>query len=453
MDAEYVGKNNGSAFISSIKRHPILFIVILGMALRLILGVFLTYNFDVSHWAQIVENIRSGNGLYELDGYYYTPPWGYMLAFFSAIGDMLGVGDLGTRFLEALAVEDYHGWHISATVTSISFNLLEKVPIFLADLGVAYVIRSLVIDRTGDAAKGTKAFALWFLCPLTIIVGANLGMFDGICALLILLCIMFLRRDRCFFAGVLFSAAVLLKFFPAFFLFVLVAYVLVRHRGDGKGARKVLEAIAGATLMLLVIMLPNIIEGNVTDTIAFLTNRAGSGLGAGFGVLEAYGTMAAYLGFLVISALLGYRFWKVGEGSNLDDRFMLFMFFNALLIFLYPSTPQYILVLLPFLIYHMVVRDTGFKLQYAVLTFGSTMFALSSNAMLFLSAAAAGLVSIDWVMPLADAFQQSLFLGITGMDILYFGGGVIQYIATVMMVIGLYMRLRNKARSSDAVPA
>ena len=56
----------------------ILFIII-GFALRMIVGTLLTYNYDVFSWALIISNIQEGSGLYDVTGYNYPPVWGYFL--------------------------------------------------------------------------------------------------------------------------------------------------------------------------------------------------------------------------------------------------------------------------------------------------------------------------------------------------------------------------------------
>ena len=47
-------------------------VLIIGLAIRFVLMPLLTYPFDVEHWAIIIQNIESGNGLFGLTGYFYT---------------------------------------------------------------------------------------------------------------------------------------------------------------------------------------------------------------------------------------------------------------------------------------------------------------------------------------------------------------------------------------------
>jgi len=449
-DAE--GSGIGSVLIKGFLKHPLLWMTAIGLLIRIIVGIFLTYNFDVSHWALVIENIRSGNNLYELDGYYYTPPWGYVLAFLSSIGDLVGVGDLGARVLDALSVESYTEWHITATLTTIPFNMLIKVPLFLCDIAVAYVIRWIVLRVTDDKRKANIAYILWLLCPLVIAVSSAVGMFDTILVLTVLLSVVFLMKESYFLAGTMFGLAVLIKFFPVFFIFLFVAYIIAKHRDDGTMFKNLGLAVAGALTITVVLLLPNILEGSVGETISFLTTRVGSGVGAGLGSIESYGTMLAYIAFLVVSIYIACCMYRGREeGESLDRKFMFLMLVNTTVLFLYPSTPQYILLLLPFVICAMMAVDGRFKIPFIMFAIGSAVFALSSNFMFLLSFSAfTDMLSIESLMPLIDMFQEPLISDINAMKIMYFAGGITQYAATIYVLILVY-KMRKECKNDPGL--
>lgn len=421
-------------------KHPLVYMALLGLIIRIVLGLFLTYNFDVSHWATVIENIRSGNGLYELDGYYYSPPWGYILAFISSIGDVLGVGDFGARVSDALSVEQFTEWHFTATLTTLSFNILVKTPLFICDLVVAYVIRWIILERTKDIKKANYGFGIWLMCPLVIVISSINGMFDTISVLMVLLCVVFLMKDNCFMAGAMFGLAVLTKFFPIFLVFMLIAYVLAKHKDDGMAIRKLGASLVGAGLMMLIILLPNILDGNVMEAFSFITNRASSGLDSGLGILDRYGTILAYAAFVLASIWISFIFYKGNDRKGtLDHRFMVFLFVNLAVLFLYPSTPQYILLLLPFLIYLAMTMDRRFWLSFVMISFGSAMFALSCNFTLLLSFGAfTDIISVGTLIPLIDVFQIPMLMGMSWMEMIYYLGGITQYLATVYIFYVLY---------------
>lgn len=433
-------------------KHPLVYLALLGLIIRIVLGLLLTYNFDVSHWATVMENIRSGNGLYELDGYYYSPPWGYILAFISSIGDLLGVGDFGARVLDALSVEQFTEWHFTATLTTLSFNILVKMPLFICDIAVAYVIRWIVLERTEDIKKANYGFAIWIMCPLVIVISSINGMFDTISVLMVLLCVVFLMKDNCFMAGMMFGLAVLTKFFPIFLIFMLIAYVLVKHKDDGMAIKKLGVSLIGAVLIILIVLLPNILDGNVLEAFSFITNRASSGLDSGLGVFDRYGTILAYVAFILASIWISFAFYKGKFGKGpLDHRFMLFLFVNLAVLFLYPSTPQYILLLLPFLIYLAITVDRRFWLSFVMIAFGSTMFAISCNFTLLLSLGAfTDIISVGTLMPLIDVFQIPMFMGMSWMEMIYYLGGITQYLATIYIFYVLYDRRRTQQRGKHS---
>ena len=69
-------------------RHPILFLLVVGVAIHLIV-MMTSMVYDLDYWAVVIRNIEAGNGLYEAEGYYYTPVWGYLLGLASVIQEYL----------------------------------------------------------------------------------------------------------------------------------------------------------------------------------------------------------------------------------------------------------------------------------------------------------------------------------------------------------------------------
>ena len=57
-------------------------------------------------------------------------------------------------------------------------------------------------------------------------------MFDTFTVLLTLLTVIFLMRDRYLLAGMCLGTAALMKIFPGVFVFVMIAYVILKHRGE-----------------------------------------------------------------------------------------------------------------------------------------------------------------------------------------------------------------------------
>ena len=225
--SESIWRRLGSCLCSV--RHPILLIVAVGIIIRLVL-MSASMVYDLDYWAVVIRNIESGEGLYDAEGYYYTPVWGYVLGFIAACQSMfLELGEVAIRVLEAFPVEIIPDTYYTATAPSIAFIYSVKIPLMIFDLILAYLVMVLAKDYTGDSRKAVLAFAFTFLFPVLMLSSGVIGMPDTIAAVFTVLTVVLLRRGMPFLAGASFSLAVLTKFFPVFLIFVFVAYLIVKH--------------------------------------------------------------------------------------------------------------------------------------------------------------------------------------------------------------------------------
>ncbi|MBR6911071.1 MAG: DUF2029 domain-containing protein [Candidatus Methanomethylophilaceae archaeon] len=249
--------------------------IILGIAIRLIIGVVLKFNEDAYSWAVIISNIEAGSGLYDVSGYNYPPVWGYILAFFSQIMTSLGVADMGVMNPELLHIEPDR----IAYVTTFEFNFALTVMLTIADLMTAYVAYYIAKDLTSDEIKAKITFALFFLAFHVIIICTSSAMFDSISALLTMLCVLMLVKGKDILAGGLLATAVFLKLFPGFIIFILIAYLIVNDRDQWK--KRLFMAASGAIAVSAVIMVPHILEGHLVDSLSFIFARVTSDTGIG----------------------------------------------------------------------------------------------------------------------------------------------------------------------------
>lgn len=439
--------------LGSLVRHPIFLIAVIGIAIRLAISPFLEVGYDSDFWATIVRNLRSGEGLYGLEGYYYTPVWGYFLSFFSVLQDVfLNIGVMGLRVPEALYVETLDGWLFSATVTSVAFNVWVKMPFVISDLIVGYLIYWLIKDKTGDMRKATIGFALWFLCPLVILLTSISGMFDTFSVLFTLLCIIMVRKDKLFLAGVLFAFAVLTKFFPIYFVFPLIAYILVTHRGDGKAARSLLAAAAGAFLAFLVLMAPQIADGSFIDSFTFLTARADPGANATlFNMIESRGATVVFLAGIIVSLVLGYLLNKKSK-EELDDSFFKYLLIMASFLFLYPPLPQYLSIVIPFLAIFIVTKDSKLKWSWLIISVGGAALILGGSFVLLLSLGTfTDLMSLEFIMSMIEQVHTPVLFGMTPTLLLYNIPGIVQYIG-VLTIFWLLYRGKHIGAGAPAIP-
>ena len=401
--------------------------LLVGIALRVVIGITLEYNNDVTAWTNTLANIESGNGLYNVAGYYYPPVWGYILASFSEVIGFLGIDQWSEIFTEILFVQDYNSE--DAMVSTPVFNLALTVMYMFADLLGALAVYWLINHFTEDTVKAKIGFAVYFIGLNIILVGALGGMFDSFSALMTLLCIILLIKRNDFLSGIMFSMAVLLKLFPVFIFFIVVAYLL-KKEGRFINRRLALWA-AGAGLALLVLYLPQILEGNLMDSLSFITARAGNAEGTG-NILLKYSSMLIYPVIAILEVFVAYRFLK-RDTYDIDRTFVWFVLISLAVVFIYPSTPQYILLMMPFLIVAAFVHESRLTRPLLLLIIGGAIFQTSSLPFDLLSITMFwDAMSLDAWNSLYDLFYSPLLGGFNLMNIWSVVGAIPQYLSVLM---------------------
>lgn len=406
-------------------------VLAMGLLVRMVVGVLLNYGYDVSHWALVMSNISSGNGLYDLTGYFYTPVWGYILAFIDLCQQsFLTLGDTAYRVTEALGFEAYDGF-ISSNTTSIAFTFWIKLPLYLVDLLVACLIYKAVSEATDDRRKAWLAFILWVFNPLVICAPAVQGMFDNIAALLTIMCFLGLRKRMYFLSGVMLGLAMLLKLFPVFLLPLAVAYVLVREDRDlRRGFSKVAYAVVGFVLVVCMIFLPQILDGTILDSFSFLIERAGAGDTL---LYKAMSVMSVLIYSLIVlgSFFIAWVFYKKA-GKNLDRELLSAIVINLTLVFLYPPTPQYLILLIPFLVVYAVTIDRRFMRPLFLICIAATGYILANNFTLLLTFAHdTGIISVNDVVAWSNGFQPMW-------SFVYHFFGVVQSLSVLYLAYLIY---------------
>ena len=416
--------------------RDILIILAVGLVVRYVVGVFLTYSDDVQSWALTIANFEAGGGLYGLAGYNYAPPWGYILGFVSVIGEFFGVDMFGSRLTDALPAEQYSDWVAESLVPSLEFALMVKTVFFVSDILVGYLVYRIIMDRCDDQRKAVIGFGLWFLCPFVITAGAAQGMFDTISVLLTLLCVYMVMRDRCFLAGMLMGTAVFLKLFPAFLVFVLIGYILLRHRGDGSWKMMLIRAAAGVLVMTAIIFAPQVADGTLSESFSFLTSRT-ENMGSGLGPLVGYLTIAAYLSILIVSMLLGNSV-RTSKTSDPDRVLLVMLLVNVAVVFLYPSSAQYMVLLVPFLAYWVAAECRRCMLSWKILAVGSMVYMFASNSLTMMSLAAwTGFVDVSSVLGFYEMYSSGWGL-LTPMNVQFAIGGVLQCVGVLTIPLLMY---------------
>lgn len=442
--------------ISGVKRvatSPFFIILVIGIVIRLVIAPFLEVEFDAEHWATIIRNIESGNGLYGLEGYHYTPVWGYIIGGFAFIQEsLLNINVLGTLLPDAFIVETYTDMFRSSSfftsmITSVAFNFWITIPLIISDILVGYLTYWLIKDMTGDKKKATFGFALCFLCPLLICSTSVSGMFDTFSALFVLLGVILLRKQNYFMVGVLLTFAVLTKFFPAYLFFIFIAYILIRKRDEGKPLIAVMTMVAGMAVAFLILMMPQIINGELMDSLFFITNRVGDSVNG----LISNTALIVFAILIPVSALLARHMYRKND-PNPDDSLFFMILFMLTLVFMYPPTPQYLVLLIPFLAIAVAVKGKEPLMKsWILISIGATLFIFTSNFTLLLSTATfTDLISVDFVMGMIEWFQTPILFGQNPMTIMYIITGVLQQIGIISLLWYLIRdKIKLKKRPSD----
>lgn len=384
--------------------HPVFWMTVIGLAIH-IAASMLQIVYDNEYWAKVIRNIEAGEGLYNVVGYYYTPVWGYVLGLVSAFQSaFLSLGADVVRVPEFFFVEIIPGVYYSATAPSLAFALSTKAPLILSNLLLAFVIRYLAIDTTGDERKGNLAFGLVFLCPLMIVSSCITGMPDTIAALFAVLTVVLLRKEHHLLAGMTFSIAVLTKFFPAFLFFPLIAYVLVSSKDNRTGLVNLTMCAVGAAVMTAVIFLPQILDGTLDQCFAFLSDRTGDSYEDDlFEDIVGKLRIVVYSVVIVMSILTGRWIYRSGKEDSFR-RLMAGSMFVMACCMLYPPVPQYVIVLIPFLGYWAATADRRYLKSWMLVSVLTAVFALSSNLLTIMPIAVwTGLIDVGW---LADLFHS-----------------------------------------------
>jgi len=417
-----------------------LMVIAIGVAIRFSLGLLLTYNYDVYSWALIISNIQAGSGLYETAGYNYPPVWGYFLAIMAQFTDLLGVDVLSERFPELIYTESAGNIfpHL-AYVTTIGFNAVVTATITVFDILTGYVIYITVRDVFGDNRKALLCSAVWMLCPFVIVICAVAGMFDCICGMMTLLSILLMIKEKELLAGMVLCTAVLLKLFPAFIFFIFIGYIVLKHREEL--VKRIGKLVLGIVIIAAVIMLPHIMSGHIADSFSFITSRV-SETDLIFGILTQYGSMITYIAIVILEIALAVVY--VRKGDNSDKTFILYAFIGALLTFIYPATPQYVLFLAPLLIVVSFCIESQYRTTLFILMVGTTIFSLSSNVVDLTSVVMyTDLMSFETWQGLYSWSQTKLF-GVSFADLISVTGGVIQYAAFLVAFMITIMNFRKQ---------
>jgi hypothetical protein len=268
--------------------------------------------------------------------------------------------------------------------------------------------------------------------------------FDTLSALFMLLTAIAVYRDRCFLGGMLFSAAFLLKFFPGFCLFVIVAYILAKHRDDGLAKKKLGWAVLGGAVMAVAILMPQALDGTLTDTLSFILGRVQT-------YPNVWISLAGYVTMIIaVSGALyfGHRMYK-SEKEDADRHFFRYLLLALTAAMFLSMAPQYMIVMLPLLILNIVSCDRRLLVPLTVVSLGSFFAALSINNLSLLTSSSMflGMVSPEWIISGMQSLESTVF----GLTLVFWMNGIsniVEYAGFVMIFVLYFEKRIVSARPS-----
>ncbi len=382
-----------------VKRYWAAFLV--ALAVSIVISVFLTHTYDMSGWAEVCNNLLAGEGLYAVEGYYYTPVWGYFLSALLYLGALLGIAPTMTQQDLLISLEN-GGSPFTSMMTDFQFALMLKMFMILTWVINAYLIYCVAKEWTADRKKAYCASGIWLICPLVIVIIARSAMFESLTVMLLLLSVILLWRGMYFGAGAMWAMASLTKYFPCFLIFIFVALILVRNRGHCKKALvQIAEAAVGALVMSLVIYWPQIMDGTVLNSLSFITSRAGA---SWLGIYDVTYSVAV----LIISVYVAYCYWR--RGTPEIGSFFKAVLTTLLVVYFLPVGPeQYYIILVPFMAIGAVLLDRRLGkvalVAFTLMIVSPIITTWPSDLMIFLNA----IGSIAVAPPMINTIIDNIF--------------------------------------------
>ncbi len=395
-------------------------IIVVGLVIRVVLGLLFTFPYDSGNWAKIAETVIAGETLYDRPDNYYAPIWGYLLAFLSKIYLMLGGCSLANQFDEFLFLDGFRVSYYNSVMIEPGFAMLIKVALFLVDLAVAFVIRAIVLEMGADSKKANVAFAIWFLCPLVIYSSSMYLIFDTLEVLFLALCLLAMIRDRPFIAGGMMLMAGMVKPFAFYLAPLILVYFLLSRKDLKSKINHFALCVGGFMAMFVLIFLPVLVNGEFMDSLTFLTGRVESAedaIGGGLDyVLLLITTFSSQVFIWMQPVIIGVILILAGkyyvDGVQDMDKFVKYAIISMAVVFLWPVSQQcYYLVLI--MLFAMMVPKWGSRDSTAtmlLLSVPSVVYLLLSHnfSLLMPLSVYTGLVSPDWVLDHLLSFNLAI---------------------------------------------
>jgi hypothetical protein len=192
-------------------------------AIKLILSALAPASFELETW--------------QLFGF-YASPW---VVIEGGLFQLWGILTSSTISLEVWSTTG--PWAMQGDLRLLS--LLLRLPAFASDVMMAVVLYLAATEFTGKPHLGRLSSLIWFLNPFTLFAAELLAVPDVLVALLTLVSMLYLAREKTLFSSVTLFCAIALKLYP---IILLPAILIYMHRYSGMKRRSQLWPIVCAFL-------------------------------------------------------------------------------------------------------------------------------------------------------------------------------------------------------------
>ncbi len=375
--------------IKAVKTHPLMDLILIGLALRLFLSPLTSHLDDVVVWYITANDLLSGGLDVDTTKYFSYPPlWAYTFyPFIKLVSFFVTPSMWGTR----MNTLDFNppSVRFSLIITSPFFNIIFKLPLIIADAVVGIIIYDFVKELR-DEKRAMLSFNLWFFNPLVIWISSIHGMYDVLPALMTLIAFYFLYKQNYLESGIALSLGVLYKLYPIYLLPLYLSTTILLEREKLNGTKKLVQCLkflCGLLIPIIIFFTP-LIGSEFFHAVFTRTGILPSIGGLTPWQIARLPTMEWLLRFIIGNASFFRTLVVIGTGLSFLISLIFFLraknFLKSLilghitiLVAVYMTSinvnPQHILWILPFLILAFGLYD-HYLFRLNVLSLSALMF-------------------------------------------------------------------------------